>query len=696
MPLVNYNYSVGATGLTINASSNALTCGCGPYYLEVEIRCANTFVNVAPTPGCVSGMWGTYPWYRSLLNVPGYSAPSWNDQCILEPYNPVFIPFSSLCPGQVYYFRARENVCGALGGPPGAWTAVNSFTTPGLPLPFTGSITTSTTTVCLGGSAILTANPSGGCGTISSGMTINYDWLHIPGTNNPQTITVTPTVSTTYTCIIGNGCGQSATLTAFVAVNGLPAITSTITNPSCFGGVGIITIPPIFTTYTWSSNSSTTNIANYFAGTYSVTATLNGCNSTGTFVLTNPPQLTLTPTANPSTICYNGISTLNANVVGGTPPYNYAWPPTSMTIGTFMVQLTNSTNYFVGVIDANGCTSTSSVGVNVLPPLQTSYSPTFGDICQGGSTTFTAFPSQGDGGPYNITWYPGGINSQTITVSPTTSTTYTLITSDGCSPNDTNFVNVSVNPTPIPSFTTTSLSSCEPLVITYSSTAFGFSNCIWNINGVPTNSCVVTQTLSSPGTYTANLTVIGGNGCIGTSVISTATVFPNPIATFTPVPVNTNILNSNITFNNGSSIGTYNWDFGDSIVSTYTWPEHMYGDTGTYVIKLTVENEFGCKDTAYGMVCISETFSIYVPNVFTPDGNGKNDYFYPVITGARYYEMWIYDRWGENVFWSDNGKYWDGTYKGKKLKQDIYTWKIIVVDDKGRRIGYNGYISLIP
>ena len=706
MPLVNYNYVVGATGVTINAMSNAATCGCGPYYLEVEMKCTNTLSGLVPY--CTGLGWNTYPWYRSLLNIPGYSAPSWFDNCVLEPYIPIFIPFSSLCPGQVYYFRARENVCGALGGPPGLWTAINSFTVPGAPLPFAGSITTSTTTVCLGGSAVLTANPGGGCGTVAPGTLNTYDWLHIPGTSNPQTIVVTPTVSTTYTCIIGNGCGQSATLTAFIAVGGALPITPIIINPLCYGNFGTVILPPSYSSYIWSANSSSTNTATYLAGVYSVSATIGSCTSTGTFALTNPPQLTLTPTASPTTVCYNGISILNANATGGTAPYTYAWPPTSMTTGSFMVQPISGTFYSVGVQDVNGCMATSSISVSVLPPLQTTYSPTFGDICIGGVATFTATGLFGNGGPYTYTWIPGNIYTNTISVSPTITTTYTLATSDGCSPNDTSFVSVFVSVAPIPTYVSSTLSGCESLNVEFGSTTYGYSNCIWNFMGVPTNSCYVNYTLSA-GTYTTQLTVIGTNGCIGVSPVITVTVFPKPDAYFDYTPEEPNILMNDIVFTDRSTIGlpitNWYWNFGDVFVppasNTLTTQNgaHTYYVTETYPVTLTVTNSFGCKDSITRLIKIEDDFVIYIPNVFSPHKQGKNDTFN--VSGVGFqtegFVMSIYDRWGNMIYQTtDVNKGWDGKIRGNILANaDTYVYRIRVKDYMNREKTYVGHVIVM-
>ena len=705
MPLVNYNYVVGPAGITINASSNASTCGCGPYYLEVEMRCTSPLPGLVPY--CSGTGWNTYPFYRSLLNIPGYGPPSWTDNCVLEPYTPIFIPFSSLCPGQVYYFRARENVCGALGGPPGAWTATNSFTVPGSPSLFTGSINTTTNTICLGGFATISASGSGGCSTTPIGVSNTYDWLHVPGTSNGQFTTVSPSINTVYTCIIKSPCNQTYTVTMPIFVNGSTPITPTIVNPLCYGNLGTVILPSSYTTYTWSSNSSSTNTATYLAGTYTVGATLNGCTSTGTFALVNPPQLTLTPTATPSVICNNGISTLNANAIGGTPPYTYAWPPTSMTTGSFMVQPIGSTFYSVGVQDVNGCVMSSSVNVSVLPPLQTTYSPTFGDICVGGTTTFTANGLFGNGGPYTYTWNPGNINTNTLSVSPTVTTTYTLITSDGCSTNDTNYVSVIINNPPTPSYSVSPLSGCEELNVEFTSTTLGFVDCIWNFMGVPTNSCYINYLLPS-GTYTTQLTTIGYNGCIGVSPVITVTVFPNPIAYFDYTPEEPNILMNDISFTDKSTIGlpitNWHWVYGDNYVTTANDTSntqngfHTYNNAGIYDVKLIVTNSFGCIDSITKLIKIEDDCVVYIPNTFTPNKIGGNDIF--KISGVGFqtegFNMSIYDRWGDLIYQTnDVYKGWDGTGKGLLMKSGTYVYKIRVKDTRNTIRTYTGHITIL-
>jgi gliding motility-associated-like protein len=93
-------------------------------------------------------------------------------------------------------------------------------------------------------------------------------------------------------------------------------------------------------------------------------------------------------------------------------------------------------------------------------------------------------------------------------------------------------------------------------------------------------------------------------------------------------------------------------------------------------------------------------FALYIPNTFTPDGNGLNDVFQPLGVGIdeENYRMDIYDRWGENIFTSNSfRKGWDGTVKGgaKMATQGVYTYKLIVNDLKGGNHPFVGHVTVI-
>ncbi len=182
------------------------------------------------------------------------------------------------------------------------------------------------------------------------------------------------------------------------------------------------------------------------------------------------------------------------------------------------------------------------------------------------------------------------------------------------------------------------------------------------------------------------------------------TVFPFPIAAYNARPNPADIVEPLVHFNNLSSDYTkWWWSFGDGplIDSVNVSPYHEYSDVtaNTYNTNLIVENQYGCRDTAYLKVEITPEFSFYIPNAFTPNnGDGVNDYFSGIGIGIEKYEMWIFDRWGEMIFYTDDiKKGWNGKVQGKtqECKQDVYVWKVKLKDVLGKKHDYIGHVTLL-
>lgn len=122
-------------------------------------------------------------------------------------------------------------------------------------------------------------------------------------------------------------------------------------------------------------------------------------------------------------------------------------------------------------------------------------------------------------------------------------------------------------------------------------------------------------------------------------------------------------------------------------------------DSGMYQICLHVETICGCENDTCEWVNLKGYSNIYVPNAFTPDGDGINDFFMPSLYGfsEEDYNFMIFDRWGLLVFSTDSPfSSWDGTYLSEPCIEDVYVWKVIAVDKyTGEKISQMGHITLL-
>ena len=206
------------------------------------------------------------------------------------------------------------------------------------------------------------------------------------------------------------------------------------------------------------------------------------------------------------------------------------------------------------------------------------------------------------------------------------------------------------------------------------------------------------------------------NGCEDTVYRTNAiTVNPVPDANFDWSPKNTTVLEPFIQFENLSvDADDYLWDMGRvadketpspatsiDVNPFVTYPDP---DSSSYWVTLTASNG-GCSDTIVKRIWILDNFSVFVPNAFTPDGDGLNDVFYPNgknhdnIEGASQYEFMIFNRWGDMV-WNSAIPYqpWDGTESttNNTVQQDVYVWKLKVWDNVDSRLKvYYGRVSLL-
>jgi gliding motility-associated-like protein len=120
---------------------------------------------------------------------------------------------------------------------------------------------------------------------------------------------------------------------------------------------------------------------------------------------------------------------------------------------------------------------------------------------------------------------------------------------------------------------------------------------------------------------------------------------------------------------------------------------------GTYLVELAVSNSRGCTDTIQKEVVINGLYLFYVPNTFTPNGDGNNDYFIPTGDGVDWtkYNLMIFDRWGEKLFeTNDIMQGWDGTFNGTPVQTGVYIWKVKAKEFyRNIKTEHSGHVNLL-
>lgn len=547
--------------------------------------------------------------------------------------------------------------------------------------------------------------PSGGTGP----GTYSYSWSPAVGGNVPL---VTNLCAGTYSLTItdGNGC----TIDSTGIVVGAPqpvTIDNVVTVPETCGGdcTGSLTITASNATQysldgtTWGASNSFSNLC---AGTYNVYAQdVNGCSANDQADIVGPAPVDVVASGS-TTICIGQSTALTSVASGGVGGYTYAWDNNSTT-QNINVSPTGSMTYCVIATDANGCDSpTSCVNVNVNPPLSV-VALSDQAICEGDGAVINAVGSGGNGGPYTYNWDQSVGSGQVQTVSPSATTTYTVSVSDGCTtPDATASVTITVNTIPNISFSADNLDGCYPVDVNFTEVNVpAGSSCLWSFGdgGASTDCSNASYSFENPGCWDVTLSIITPEGCESTSTVADYICvydYPQPYFTFDPQP--TTELESTIYFTNlTEGASTYNWTFdtdGAGSQSTTTDPSYTFPEVGSFEVCLDVESANGCPATYCDTVVILEEFIVYVPNAFSPDGDGINDGFAPIISGVmpNSYEFMVFNRWGQLIYDSQIvGLEWDGTYKNVMSQEDVYVWKLKVDDQLGKTHEYIGHVTLV-
>lgn len=717
------NTSASSVTTTIGVTPSANTCVGPTVNFNVTVNPKPVAPTVISTTVCsnqsttltATAPGGTYNWYDApsagtLVNTGATYA------------------IASVTATSTYYVNAT-NVFGCVGPmSPVSATVLNVLATNAIP----------NQTICAGNSATLGVNPNG------AGYSYSWDAPGSPAFSSIYNPVVSPAFTTDYTVTVTspNGCvGSSQTK---VTITPLPLANAGTPQTYCTGQSATIGSAPITGyNYSWApatglnstiisdptvslTNSGSTPVVTI----YTVTVSGSGCVSSNTVQVTINP-LPVADAGTTMTLCATQSGTIGTNTTAG---YSYSWFPgtnlNSTTIANPTVNGTNAgaipvtTNYTVTTTEAStGCQSFDNVAVTVLP-FPTVNAGSVATSCAG---TQNLQLNGTTGGSVNSVLWTGGFGSfspnnavKTASYTPTaaefTNGSLTLtLTAYGTAPcpNVSSPVTISFYPNPVISFTVNDPNGCPEHCVNFTDQSTIASpdfiqNWTWNFgDGSGSTTQNPSHCYEQTGMYSVTLTAISNHNCSTTMTIpQMIEVYPVPDASFIPSSLTVGVFDPTISFQNTSQGAASNyWNFGDgyatngSNTSNEVNPAHTYSVAGEYTVRLIVTNTYGCVDEATIVIEVEPEFTFYIPNAFSPTATlGVNDFFTGMGIGIEKYEMWIFDRWGERIFYTDDiYKGWDGKVQGKsqEVQQDVYVWKVKLKDVLGRWHDYIGHVTVL-
>ena len=161
-------------------------------------------------------------------------------------------------------------------------------------------------------------------------------------------------------------------------------------------------------------------------------------------------------------------------------------------------------------------------------------------------------------------------------------------------------------------------------------------------------------------------------------------------------------LNNPVEFTNTSKIPgntpmSFIWRFSDGYTAQDTNLVRSFTSLGNVVATLVAVSDIGCRDSIQKIISLMAECGAYVPNAFTPNNDGRNDVIKPFLTGQKAFKKFsIYNRFGNMIFTtSKNGTGWDGTYKGKRLNQDVYVYLVEYSLRQNEQLQQKGTVTLV-
>lgn len=492
-----------------------------------------------------------------------------------------------------------------------------------------------------------------------------------------------------------NGC--SDTLSKLIKMNPSPVLQLQTHNSECGLPNGYIntnvssgTLPY---SYLWSNGSTAINLTNILQGHFVIIVTdSNLCVASDSANIVSPVQA-LDVVFNSNNFICEGFSNgwINASISGGVQPYSINWNTGQNSDSIYNL---NSGVYTINITDISNCSFSDSITLFSTPNPVIDHIKT-DVLCFGQNNgTASAIPLIGIS-PFNYYWFTNPVQT-TQTINNLTKGNYILkvIDNAGCIGYD----SIEINQ---PDSISSSFSFTNPIcnngydgsitaLVTGGIQPYSF---LWN-NNPSLNSANITNL--NEGLY--QLTVTDSNNCSKTFNQINLVALNQIHAAFTATPtVGFFPLAINFTFT-GSGANSYLWDFGDGNTSAIMNPSNIYQSSNNFLINLTVSSglPYNCTDTASMSIFIDKPSDIIIPNIFTPNGDGINDFFNIQITNIIEFELIIYNRWGREIFISNSiYNQWDGKINNQEAATGVYFFLLKAKGKDSKKFEQHGSVTLL-
>ncbi|HFA52157.1 MAG TPA: PKD domain-containing protein [Bacteroidetes bacterium] len=364
-------------------------------------------------------------------------------------------------------------------------------------------------------------------------------------------------------------------------------------------------------------------------------------------------------------------------------------------------------------IGSSECADTAYIEVNVYPGINADFTFDY-DTCVAGPVTFTDL-SVSDAGANAITSWDWSFGDGNTSNAPDPVHTYMVPGElparlrvrdfNGCEDDVTKIVRYF----PVPEELIVAPSEfigCQPASIFFDNLSFPINeeyDILWDFgDGGSSTNISPTHLYEDLGVFTVSLDIVSPLGCANdTTWNNLITILPSPVAGFSFAPEQPSNLLPEVTFTDESfEPSAWRWTFGDVGASTQQNPVFTFPDTGMQTIQLVVFHESGCTDTMIQYLDVIPEVRYFLPNAFSPNGDGFNDGFRGngVLDGATNFSLSIWNRYGEMLFETDDPKKaWNGRKNndGKLAAQGVYVVVVSYREPRGKLVELRGYATLI-